>query len=434
MNYTEVCDYIEGIVRFTTKHSNQHTRACLELLGNPDDSFRTIHIAGTNGKGSTCAFLAAVLNKSGCRTGLFVSPHLIRLNERIQIAGEEISEQAFVRVFEQVYRAAKKMEEAGEGHPSYFEFLFLMAMVYFREQHVEAAVIETGLGGRLDATNALNHPVMTVITSIGMDHMQYLGETLPEIAREKAGIIKAGVPCVYAADDAETAKVIEEEAKQKGAPCYPLTAEQYEVLQMDDGKIDFLTSFRYDGLHRYHTNTRGTYQAENGALSVYALKILKETDESFRSRLSDDVIEAGISDMYWPGRMEEVKPHVYLDGAHNDSGIRRFIESVNGITKGKPAGLVFAVVNDKDYTDMIHDLAVRQDWEFVIVSEAGGDRKTDAGEIAELFRRNHVRHVEVVRDPQEAFMKAYLMKHGLEDLFVCGSLYLIGQIEELLHK
>ncbi len=434
MNYKEVCDYIEGIVRFTAKHSNVHTRKCLELLGNPDHAFQSIHIAGTNGKGSTCAFLAAVLNKAGCRTGLFVSPHLIRINERIQFMGREITDEQLISVFNQVRSVAEAMEASGEGHPSYFEFLFLMAMVYFAEQKAEICVIETGLGGRLDATNALDHVALSVITAIGMDHMQYLGHSLKEIAKEKAGIIRSGVPCVYSANASESAEVIRSCAESLQAPSNALTKDDYEVEVTDQGMIDFLTSFRYDELHRYHTSARGTYQAENGALAVLALKVLKETQPSLMERVTEQAVREGVEEMYWPGRMEQVAPHVYLDGAHNDNGIRRFIESVREITHGEAADLVFAVVNDKDFTDMVHDLAKAQRWKHVYVTEAGGERKTDADAIAALFYAEQVESVEVIRDPMEACRTAIQRRSGSETVFVCGSLYLIGTIREMLQS
>ncbi len=434
MNYSEVCDYIEGIVRYTTKHSNQHTRKCLSLLGNPDQAFSTIHIAGTNGKGSTCAFLASVLNRASYRTGLFISPHLSRINERIQLCGQEISDEALIRVFEQVRQVSEQMERSGDGHPSYFEFLFLMGMVYFREQHADVVIVETGLGGRMDATNALVRPAITVITAIGMDHMQYLGNTIEEIAGEKAGIIKEAVPCVYVADSKEAAAVISRHAKNENAPAYPLTKDMYRVTVSHEGTIDFSTMFRYDEIQQYRTKTYGTYQAENGALSVLALSVLKKTDPIKWEKLTEEVIKEGILEMYWPGRMERVRPHIYLDGAHNDNGIERLTESIRNITGGKPAGLVFAVVNDKDFTDMIRSLSLAAPWDFVYVSEAGGDRKTDAAEIGELFRKNHISNVEVIRDPEEAFLKASLVRHGSEELFVCGSLYLIGRIKQLLNR
>ncbi len=426
MNYQEACSYIDNIVKFTSKHSNEHTRECLTLLGNPDRNFPSIHIAGTNGKGSTAAFLASVLKESGRKTGLFTSPHLVRINERIRIDGKDIDDESFLHAFEEVRDVSLKMEADGAGHPSYFEFLFLMAAVYFSEQKVDVAVMETGLGGRLDATNAIEHPALTVITSIGMDHMQYLGNTIEEIASEKAGIMKAGSPCVYAADNPKAAAVIEKHAQKLGVQAVPLKEEDYHAIRNQSGKIDFSTVFGYDKLHKFETGQYASYQAENGALAVLALKTLRESDPEAWKNLTGDAVRKGIRSMVWPGRMEEIRPHVWLDGAHNDNGIRRFLESVKDISGNRPAGLLFAVVNDKDFTDMIRDLVQSVHWSYIIVSEAGGERRTDAVQIAELFRKAGAADVTVIRDPEEALQKAE-ERRGNAELFVCGSLYLIGQ-------
>lgn len=429
MTYQEACGYIDGIVKFTTKHSNEHTRECLELLGNPDRNFRSIHIAGTNGKGSTAAFLASAFEKSGRKTGLFTSPHLIRVNERMRINGKDIDDADFVRVFEEVLRVSKEMERKGEGHPSYFEFLFLMAAVWFSEEKVDVAVMETGLGGRLDATNALEHPSICVITSIGMDHMQYLGNTIAEIAAEKAGILKAGVPCVYAADNPEAAAVIAKRAEELSVRAVPLTTDDWHASRNEDGTIDFFTSFGYDKIHTFKTRQYGAYQAENGALAVLTLKVLRESDPTEWADLSGEAVERGIQTMVWPGRMEQIRPHLWLDGAHNDNGIQRFLESARLILRGRSAGLLFAVVQDKDYTDMIRDLVRQVKWDYIIVSEAGGPRKTDAEELADLFRKAGAEHVSVIRDPDEALLRAREKQENRE-LFVCGSLYLIGRLEK----
>lgn len=428
MTYQEACDYIDGIVKFTVKHSNEHTRECLALLGNPDRNFLSVHIAGTNGKGSTAAYLSSVFEKSGRRTGLFTSPHLVRVNERIRINGRDIDDQSFVRVFEKVLDVSKRMESEGLGHPSYFEFLFLMAAEYFSEENIDIAVMETGLGGRLDATNALEHPALCVITSIGMDHMQYLGNTIEEIASEKAGILKPGVPCVYAADNDAAASVIAERAKELAVPAYPLENTDFKPVRNPDGTIDFFTSFRYDKIHKFRTRQYAVYQAENGALAVLALKVLKGNAPKEWEDLTGDVVEDGIRSMFWPGRMEEIRPGLWLDGAHNDNGIRRFLESARQILQGRHAGLLFAVVADKDYTDMIRDLVRQIKWDYIIVSETGGSRRTDADALARLFREAGAEDVTAIRDPKSAF-RAARQRQGSGELFVCGSLYLIGQIE-----
>ena len=196
MNYEEAVAYIEDIPRFTTKNSLDHTRECMRRLGHPQKKFRVIHVAGTNGKGSVCAYLDSMLRAGGYKVGLFTSPHLVKINERFKINGEMISDERFVKAFEEVQKIIKKAQEDGLDHPSYFETLFLMGMVVFKEADVDYVVLETGLGGRLDATNTVDHPLACIITSISLDHVEYLGDTIGKIAGEKAGIIKPQVPVI----------------------------------------------------------------------------------------------------------------------------------------------------------------------------------------------------------------------------------------------
>ena len=194
MTYGEATEYILYIPKFTKKNDAQHTKIFLKYLGNPQERLKVLHVAGTNGKGSVCAYLDGMLRSEGKRTGLFISPHLVKLNERISVNGEAISDQDFRAVFEKTLETVKRMEEQGLAHPTFFEFLLGMAMCAFAEAGVEYAVLETGLGGRLDATSAVERPEVCVITSIGLDHTEYLGDTLEEIAGEKAGIIRQGAP------------------------------------------------------------------------------------------------------------------------------------------------------------------------------------------------------------------------------------------------
>ena len=192
MNYEEAVAYIEETPKFTTKNKMEHTKECLKRLGDPQDKFRVIHVAGTNGKGSTCAFLTSVLREAGYSCGLFTSPHLVVINERFQINEKNIDDETFLRAFCKVKALADELVEEGNYHPTYFEFLFLMGMVIFAEAGVDYVTLETGLGGRLDATTAVENPAACVITSISLDHMQYLGNTIPQIAGEKDGDHKNG--------------------------------------------------------------------------------------------------------------------------------------------------------------------------------------------------------------------------------------------------
>lgn len=431
-SYLEACNYIENVGKFSIKNSNLHTRKCLELLGNPDRRLHTIHVAGTNGKGSVCAFLDSVLRAEGKKTGLFTSPHLVRINERMQIDGNPISDEDFVRVFNTVEEAAQKMEAAGEQRPSYFELLFLMAMVYFSEQGVEIAVIETGLGGRLDATNSLEAPDLTVITSIGFDHMQYLGNTIPEIAGEKAGIIKPGVPVVYDASRPEAAAVIEAKAKELGAPSVALSPSDYEITSSGKGMIDFCTAFRYDGHALFSVYSNAVYQVQNAALAILALKTLQERDPQRFGAPDAETLKKGLLAMRWPGRMEEAAPGVYIDGAHNADGICAFAESVLQLLEGRGAILIFSAVDDKDYTEMIGTLTERIPWKLIFLTEIPGKRKLEGSRIKEAFEEAGRPDVQVIPDISLAYREA-LAKRDNDLIFIVGSLYLAGMAEELIH-
>ena len=196
MTYREAVNYIEEIPKFAVKHPKEHTREFLKRLGNPEQGLRIIHVAGTNGKGSVCAYMQAMLMAEGKRTGFFTSPHLVSMNERIRLNNRQITDEQFLEVFRKVKAVVDEMAEEGISHPSYFEFLFGMGMTVFAEEMPDYVILETGLGGRLDATNSVEHPVLSIITSISLDHTQYLGSTIAEIAGEKAGIIKENVPVI----------------------------------------------------------------------------------------------------------------------------------------------------------------------------------------------------------------------------------------------
>ena len=213
MNYEEAVKYISDIPKFTKKNSLEHTKKFLLELNIDVNKMKVIHVAGTNGKGSVCAIISNVLVECKKRTGLFVSPHLVEMNERIRINNEQIDNEEFTNAFNRVKYAADRMCERGYSHPTFFEFLFLMGMWEFNKENVEYAVLETGLGGRLDATNSIDNPYLTIITSIGMDHMEYLGDTIDKIAGEKAGIIKTGVPVIYWGQDEKVSGVIEEKGR-----------------------------------------------------------------------------------------------------------------------------------------------------------------------------------------------------------------------------
>lgn len=423
MNYTQAVDYIEETPKFTTKNSLDHTRKCLRLLGNPQEKFRVIHVAGTNGKGSVCAFMTSILREGGCRCGLFTSPHLEKINERFQINEEPVDDDTFLEAFRQVKELADRLVAQGDYHPTYFEMLFLMGMVIFARAGVEYVALETGLGGRLDATNSIENPMACVITSISMDHMEYLGDTLPEIAGEKAGIIKPGVPVIYDANHPEAARVIEERARRLGCPAYPLREEQCAIEKNTAEGIAFSLKSEYYGTHTFQIPFIARYQMMNASLALTCMEVLAE-----KLSLTMEQMKGGLANTKWQGRMETILPGVIVDGAHNEDGVLRFLETARYFRKESSLTLLFSAVSDKDYQDMIGEICSEGLFSAVITTQVGGYREVPAGELAEVFTRAGAPHVEAVPDIGEAFQRA-LKVRGEGLLFCVGSLYLIGEIK-----
>ena len=382
MNYTEAVDYIETIPKFTVKHPPEHTRELLSRLGNPQEGIKIIHVAGTNGKGSVCAYLNAMLLAGGKKTGLFTSPHLVRINERFQINGEDVSDEQFLNAFLKVEKAAKEYEAEGEGHPSYFETLFLMGMLIFKEAGVEYLVMETGLGGRLDATNVVEKPLACIITSISRDHTEYLGDTLEAIAGEKAGIIKAGVPVIYDASQPGPASVIAAKAKEMGSPAWPMEPSFYEMKTQSREGITF--TFAYPGGEKAELAIPyvAKYQMMNASLAFYMMHILQDVHD-----IPKNVLAEGLSKIKWPCRMEMAAPGVIIDGAHNEDGIAQFVSTAGYFAKENEITILFTAVADKHYHEMIGEICEGIHPSHVVATQIDGSRVVPAEVLAEDFRK-----------------------------------------------
>ena len=429
MNYEEAVAYIEETPKFTTKNKLSHTKECLGRLGNPEKKFKVIHVAGTNGKGSTCAFLTSIFREAGYSCGLFTSPHLVVINERFQINEKNIDNQAFMSAFEKVKALADELVAEGSYHPTYFEMLFLMGMVIFAEAGVDYVMLETGLGGRLDATTAVEDPAACVITSISFDHMQYLGNTIAEIAGEKAGIIVPGVPVIYDGNNPEAAKVIRKQAEALGSPYYEVKKENTEILRNTSAGIDFCMENEYYGNTAFSIPFIAGYQVMNAALALKTAEVIKDV-----VNLPKDSVLRGLRETRWQGRMETVLPGVIVDGAHNEDGVEKFVETAEHFQKDYPLTLLFSAVDDKDYTDMIRTVAGRIRFQHVIVTQVGGYRKVPAEQLADIFRKEGCLCAESCEDVESSFRRAleYRGKEGM--LFCVGSLYLVGEIKAIIQK
>ena len=428
MNYTEAVDYIETIPKFTVKHPPEHTRELLSRLGNPQEGIKIIHVAGTNGKGSVCAYLNAMLLAGGKKTGLFTSPHLVRINERFQINGEDVSDEQFLDAFLKVEKAAKEYEAEGEGHPSYFETLFLMGMLIFKEAGVEYLVMETGLGGRLDATNVVEKPLACIITSISRDHTEYLGDTLEAIAGEKAGIINAGVPGLYAASQPGPASVIAAKAKEMGSPAWPMEPSFYEMKTQSREGITF--TFAYPGGEKAELVIPyvAKYQMMNASLAFYTMHILQDVHD-----IPKNVLAEGLSKIKWPCRMEMAAPGVIIDGAHNEDGIAQFVSTAGYFAKENEITILFTAVADKHYHEMIGEICEGIHPSHVVATQIDGSRVVPAEVLAEDFRKAGCTDVCAEPEIGAAYEKA-LGKKGSGMLFCVGSLYLAGELKAYLAK
>ena len=397
-------------IPFWTKKKNslEQVRDFLVELGDPEKGFSIIHVAGTNGKGSVCADLTAILKEAGYKAGTFIAPHLSEIRERFLINGELADRMLFEDCFRQVLAAAERMKERGYFHPTFFEFVFLIAMVMFAREKVDYVILETGLGGRLDTTNVIRRPKACVITSISLDHTQYLGETIPEIAAEKAGIIKPGVPVIYDDGDPAASKVICRQARIAGAPAWP-------VGQEDEAEED-------------QKLFAAPYQARNAALARKVFKVLEIPG------IDENVCRAGIRKVSWPGRMEKAAPDVWLDGAHNPGGIRAFIQAVKEQTKKefRQIHLLFAAVEDKDYREMIQMLCNQLPITRVTVVHLKDERGAAQELLADQFRQAGCMQVKAYKTAAKALEAALSHRKEGDRLYVVGSLYLIGEIRELM--
>jgi dihydrofolate synthase/folylpolyglutamate synthase len=410
MNYPDSVQFLYALGNEikTAKLGLDRIERVLDELGRPQDRLRIVHVAGTNGKGSTCAMIESGLRAAGRRTGLFTSPHLAEPTERIQIDGRPISAARFAAAFERVHAAVERVLDM---HTTYFETVTAMALLVFAEEGVDGVVLEVGLGGRLDATNVVM-PELCVITPIDYDHEQYLGRSLEAIAGEKAGILKRGVPAVFAPQRPEAEAVLRARTVELGIYAEPAAAAQ-------DIEIDARSSrFRACGLH-IHCPLAGAHQVQNAATAATALLQLG---------IAAGAIEGGIASARWPGRLEHLRanPDVVVDGAHNPAGARALAEYVDRFYASRPVRMIFGAMRDKAIDEISGILFphARQ----VIVTAPHQARALAPEAIAEIAQHPDLR---VAATLEEAL--AMVADAGPEEaIFVTGSLFLVAEARKLL--
>jgi dihydrofolate synthase / folylpolyglutamate synthase len=391
----------------------------LALFDHPENDFRSIHIAGTNGKGSTAATLHNILTLAGHRTALYTSPHLVSFTERIRVNNEEITRDEVVSLADEIERRT-----ADAGVPlTFFEFITVMAFIYFARRQIDIAVVEVGLGGRLDATNVIS-PLVSVVTTISKDHEAYLGPDELSIAREKGGIIKPGIPVVCGRVSENVSELLRQITRERQSPAYFLGAD-FTFSLKNEGRFD------YTGIKQHYSNLtlalRGQYQRANAALALAALELLPE-----HFAVSESVLRQGLRTVRWPGRLEVMleRPLVILDGAHNPEGVRALVVELSALRQGRKIKLLFATMADKEWELMLH--AVAQVVDEVVFTRVAMERSADPNQLTEKMTEPIPRRV--MQDSRLA-LGTLLTEADADDIIVvAGSLYLLGEVRPMLEE
>jgi len=425
MNYKAAMEYIQNTAKFGSNLGLERTEKILELLGNPQDKIKCIHVAGTNGKGSTTAMITQILRSAGYKTGMYTSPFLEEFEERIQVDGINIDKDDLAGTVTEVSRAVEKVTSLGYDHPTEFEIVTCAMFKYFSDVNVDFAVIEVGLGGRLDSTNVIT-PILSVITSISLDHTGVLGNTLKEIAGEKAGIIKKGIPVVTYPQEKEAGQVISDVCRSLGCELVsikPDSGEFVETVKLTQ-KIRVKTDRQ---MYELDLSLLGKHQIMNCAVAVNAAEKLQELGLCI-SR--DDIISA-LGKVKWIGRLEALRenPLVVIDGAHNIDGITLLSESLKTYFKYEKLILIIGILRDKQVEEMIGMIAPQAHRVIAVTPNSGrAESAAELNEVIVKFNRNS----EACDDYGEAFEKA-LGYAGKDDLvLVCGSLYMIGDMRKVI--
>ena len=426
MNYTEARLYLDESSKYGSVLGLENMRELLKRLGNPQDALRFIHIAGTNGKGSVLAYLSTILSGAGYRTGQYSSPTLFAYRERIQVDGVYIEKEALARLVTRIAAAVEQMHAEGAGTPTEFEIETALAFLYFREKRCDIVVLETGLGGAQDATNIIRTPVLEVITSISMDHMAQLGDTLEQIARQKAGIIKPHTLVACAAQPPEATRVIEEVCAANHSPC-----RMVDEAQLSDICYGYKAqTFSYRNWKQVRIRLAGSYQISNAALALEAVESLREAG----FRLSDEQVLQGLFNTCWRGRFTLLREHpaVIMDGAHNPGAARELRRSLETYFSGKKLYYIFGMFRDKDYQTVIEVTAPLAE-HIITVQTPGSARALPAEELKQAVERVNP-SVEAAASIQQAVEKSLRLAGSADVIVIFGSLSFLAEAEKAVQN
>jgi dihydrofolate synthase/folylpolyglutamate synthase len=430
-NGVEAVDWIVGLMPFGIKPGLKRMELLMEKLDHPERRLKFIHVAGTNGKGSTCAYLSRVIHQCGYDVGMFTSPYLERYTNRISFNGQDIDEEALVRLVNQLKPVVDEIAATELGSPTMFEVSTALAILYFaRVAFPDYVVWETGLGGRLDSTNIVT-PIVSVITNVGHDHMEILGDTLEQVAAEKAGIIKSGVPVITAVEQPELLAVLEQTAKNKLTTLYTLGRQfRYEAVsnEVDNQSFDFYGPFRE--LKQVPVSMNGEHQLKNAAVAIMTLEVLRQY---YALMLEDEDMYKGLSETKWPGRLEMVSenPRILLDGAHNPEGAQTLAAALKDIYRYKKLHFMIGMLSTKNHTGYLRHILPLVDT--LILTEPNFYKKGDAAKLAELAHgiiEELGLLVEVLIEPNwKLALESLIRRTEQDDLaVVSGTLYLISDV------
>ena len=420
MNYKEALEYIHSIDWRGSRPGLTRITELMELLGNPQDKLRFIHVAGTNGKGSTCAMLSSILREAGYKTGLFTSPYIRYFNERMSINGQPIPDEELAFCTGHVRDFAESMEDP----PTEFELMTAVGMVYFARQNCDVVVLEVGLGGKWDSTNVIGPPLLSVITGIDFDHTGILGDTLAQIASEKAGIIKKGRPAIFGQGEQEAIDVIAQKAKEENSP---LTFVDYGALSNIRSDLSG-SAFDFKDRKDLFIPLLGSYQPRNAAVAVTAADVLNKTGLA----ISEEALREGLKKAKWPGRFERVSadPVILYDGGHNKQGVTACAESIGRLFPGQKVLILTGVMADKDYSEMAATMAPLSAEVFAVTPDNA--RSLPADDLAAVYKELGIPaagFATVADGVNVAFTAA--KERGLP-LIAMGSLYLYREFMEAL--
>jgi dihydrofolate synthase/folylpolyglutamate synthase len=415
--YSNALEYLYGLEKFGILFGLENIRWILNIVGNPQGSFKSVHIGGTNGKGSVASMLSHMLREAGYRVGRYTSPHLVSFTERIAVDEEDITEAEVTELTGAIWEKLER-EDANRVF-TFFDFTTALAFEHFQRRHVDIAVVEVGLGGRLDSTNVVE-PLLTVITNVDFDHMDYLGNTITEIAREKAGIIKDGVPVITGAVDVSR-RILDETASIHGSSVYALGRDfGYRKIENQVMSYTGLTLT----LDNVLVKLKGDHQLVNGAIALCTAELLRQRGFP----IEQEALYSGLSQATWPGRLEVImgEPTIILDGAHNAAGAKALAEFLESRYPDKRKVMVFGVMQDKAYDKMLELLLPHVD--ATVLTKPAIDRG-----LAPEALRKHAPEAAISEDVRSALTKAKTMASGRDLILITGSLYVVGEARTIVH-